>query len=429
MGLGRSTVATIGSGLAFGLVFAGGLAARERADYPQTSGGLSFTRLLASRVNGAEIGEGDYFREISELLKLQYVEPVTDDPKLVSGAVRGMIQSLGDPSSIYFSADEFRVFKTMRQGRYEGIGAWLSFEGGKVPAPVAATEENDEEQTASQMSANMPRLTIIATTPDGPAAKAGLKPGDVLEEVAGEWVVNSGPIIEFRQASRDFDAKKIDLPTLNAKRKELKTKLDRSIMPLKARERLMSGTSGSVTLVVLREGKPVRATLEKSRSQVAGFATSGERTALPFVDGAPESLAAFLKGKTKATLDLRGNVLGDFETMRKCLALVAPSGVYGHIASIREGKAPVVSVATGNPKPPKLTLIVDRSTRGAAQIFALALSAKGIAKLSGDSVPMVSERTVPEIVQLGDGSGYTLSTGEFRVGPPPAAKTTTQVKR
>lgn len=55
--------------------------------------------LVASR-DPREVPEGDYFYEISNLLKQRYVEPIKDEQKLALGAVRGMVGSLGDPDSI-----------------------------------------------------------------------------------------------------------------------------------------------------------------------------------------------------------------------------------------------------------------------------------------------------------------------------------------
>jgi C-terminal processing protease CtpA/Prc len=79
----------------------------------------------------------------------------------------------------------------------------------------------------------------------------------------------------------------------------------------------------------------------------------------------------------------------------------------------KKEKAVPVVISKGNPNPPKLTLLVDASTRGAAEIFALALSKFAGATLSGASTG--HERSVLETVPLPDGSGYCLVTGEYVV--------------
>src|SRR5688500_4910944 len=52
---------------------------------------------LASSDPRVDVPAADYFYELSDKLKKEYVEPVTDDQKLAAGAVRGMVASLGDP--------------------------------------------------------------------------------------------------------------------------------------------------------------------------------------------------------------------------------------------------------------------------------------------------------------------------------------------
>ena len=417
MGLARSLLTVLGgASLAGGTLYAG-LVARDATDYRQTVREIGFSRLLASRTGPLDIGEGDYFRELSDLLKGYYVEPVTDDKKLVAGAVRGMVASLGDPNSMFFSPEEFRAFKGMRQGRYEGIGAWLAFVGDKTPA-----EAQDDADASDRMYANLPRLTVVSVTPDGAAAKAGLKPGDVVESVGGEWVVNGGPILEFRKAQRAFAAKKLPLAKINELRKDLQKKLDHSLMPLKARERLTVGTSGTISAEFVRGGKPLPVTLTRGVSNVAEGAQGSGAYALAFTDGAPERLAAFLKGKSSATLDLRNNVFGDDETMRRTLAAIAPKGSYGVYVDAKGHSTPVL-VAKGAETTPKLSLLVDESTRGAAQTFALALKSHGLATMSEGAGAMATDRNATEVVQLTDGSGYTLSTGEYRVtAPAPKSK-------
>ncbi len=422
MGFARSFLPLAGGALLAGGCIYGGLVARDVADYRQTIGQVGLGRLLVSRTSPMDVAEGDYFREVSDLLKGQYVEPVEDDKKLLAGAVRGMIVSLGDPNTMFFAPEEFKIFKAMRQGRYEGIGAWLAFEGGAVPAAPASEEESQQSEEGSDSAlAKMPRLTVVSVVPGGPAEKAGLKSGDVVEEIDGRWVVNGGPIVQFRKASREFREKKITVKEINALRKGLQAKLDRSLMPLKARERLVSGASGVMKLLVVRNGETLPLTIEKGRSAVPEGVQKDGSLALPFIDGAPAQLAAAVKGKAAVTIDLRGNVLGDDATMLRCLQKLAPKGTYGSTVGPKGSSTPV-KLAIGNPTPPKITLLVDRSTRGAAQIFALALTSKGLAKIGTGSTALVPDRETTLVVQLPEGSGYTLTSGEYRTTTPAAPK-------
>jgi len=88
-----------------------------------------------------------------------YVDQV-DDLALMRGAIRGMLEALGDPHTGYMDPDEFQQANIPLEGTYEGIGAWVDAEA--------------------------EYLTIIAPMPDSPAEEAGLKSGDEIIAVDGE---------------------------------------------------------------------------------------------------------------------------------------------------------------------------------------------------------------------------------------------------
>lgn len=79
---------------------------------------------------------------------------------LMKNALRGMVESLGDPLTSYLDPDEFRELNTPLEGEYEGIGAWVDTSG--------------------------EYLTIISPMDGSPAEAAGLRPGDEVIAVDGE---------------------------------------------------------------------------------------------------------------------------------------------------------------------------------------------------------------------------------------------------
>ena len=48
-----------------------------------------------------------------------------DNEKLVDGAKRGMVEAVGDPYTVYFTAEETQEFLNDLEGTFEGIGAEL----------------------------------------------------------------------------------------------------------------------------------------------------------------------------------------------------------------------------------------------------------------------------------------------------------------
>lgn len=372
--------------------------------------GSPVNTLLASTQKDVEIGEVEYYNGIIELLDAKYVDKMPAPEKLLSGAVRGMVTSLRDAESQFYNPQEFAAFKSLRAGQYTGIGVWLDYKSQKV----------DLKLDGEDGEAMLPRLTVVSVAPGSPADKAGVRAGDFLDSVDGHWVTNSEAILRYRKAQMDYLNKKIDFKTINDMRKALKAKADKSILPGRAREKLIVGNSGEISVVWERDGKPVETKLTKGMTEVSQTVGADGTITLPFISGAAEGLANHLKGKTSVTIDLRNNVLGDYETMRKCLALLAPAGTYGYFETSRKGVPLELKINKGATTAIKVKLIVDESTRDVAEIFALALSSKGIATLSGGA--MGGSHNLKEVTQLPDGSGYTLNLGKFKRGKLPETR-------
>ena len=379
-----------------------GVNARDKRDMPESGS----SGLLASKDDQFDIAESDYYAGISNLIKEKYVDPVADDKKLLSGAVRGMVTGLNDINSQFYNPNEFAAFKNARAGQYHGVGVWLDFKSVKsdIKAPGTDTE------------VALPRLTVVSVAQGSSADKAGVKVGDMVTDVDDHWVLNSEEIYKFRKAQQDFFAKKIDFKTINDMRKDIKAKLDKSVTPMHAKERMITGDSGPMHVKFDRGGKVIDTQLTKGVTDIPSLKEVNGAFILTFTSGSVEALKGFIAGKSEVTLDLRNNVLGDYETMRKCLATVAPAATYGYFSTEKKSPPEIFKTESGIAKPIKLKLLVDQSTRDAAEVFALCLTSKSYATLSGTE--MGNSRRHQEICQLPDGSGYTLATGLFKTGAP-----------
>ena len=100
------------------------------------------------------------FAEVLERVKADYVEDV-DEHKLLEGAVRGMIAEL-DPHSAFLDSEEYREIRISTTGNYSGVGLEVNLVDGLV--------------------------RVVSPIDDTPAARAGIRPGDVIMAVDGEPV-------------------------------------------------------------------------------------------------------------------------------------------------------------------------------------------------------------------------------------------------
>jgi carboxyl-terminal processing protease len=150
----------------------------------------------AATANSAETyKELDLFGEVFSLVRSNYVDDVNDD-SLVEGAINGMLTSL-DPHSNYLNSKNFNDMKVQTRGEFGGLGIEVSMENGLVK--------------------------VVSPIDDTPAARAGLKPGDLITHLDGEAVqgltlpeavekmrgpVNSEIKLTIRREGRDpFDVK------------------------------------------------------------------------------------------------------------------------------------------------------------------------------------------------------------------------------
>ena len=395
-----------------------GLEARQHADVgamQSAKNAASVERMLASNSDDVNVPAGDYFYDVSRMLKEQYVEPVTDDQKLADGAVRGMITSLGDPQSLYLDKNQFQALLNAREGKFEGIGADFALisaskgQAARTPGEPAGSDATAED--AMVTVTGIPRLEVVSVVPGGPADRAGVKLGDIAVSVDDHWIVNSELIQRFRDAQKQFLAKKLPLSGLNVLRNEIRSKAEHAIMPLRAKDQLFMGKAGNVTVVWNRGGVERKTKIVKAPSALPGFSARNGEVNLPFVPSSAAKLKEVVAGRKAITLDLRNNTMGDMQSMKQCMEVLVPKGQYGRFTTFRKDSPTPLLVHNGNSDPPKITLVTDLSTRGAAEVFALALSSRGFAKLSG--AESGGDRDSKTIVRMPDGSGYTLVTSVY----------------
>jgi carboxyl-terminal processing protease len=149
-----------------------------------------------STTNTAETyKELNLFGDVFDKVRSEYVDDVSDDT-LIEGAINGMLTSL-DPHSNYLNSKNFNDMKVQTRGEFGGLGIEVSMENGLIK--------------------------VVSPIDDTPAARAGLKPGDLITQLDGTPVqgmtlpeavekmrgpINSDITLRIRRAGKDpFDVK------------------------------------------------------------------------------------------------------------------------------------------------------------------------------------------------------------------------------
>ena len=96
----------------------------------------------------------DVYWETWNMLQRKFVDQPVLETELFYGSLKGMVNSLEDPYTVFFDPDETKEFKDDLHGSFEGIGAEVSMRSGV--------------------------LIIISPLKESPAEKAGLLPNDYV---------------------------------------------------------------------------------------------------------------------------------------------------------------------------------------------------------------------------------------------------------
>jgi carboxyl-terminal processing protease len=422
--------------LCCGAVLAGTLS-RNSTDRHQPAFDLfaSNHRLLASNSNdqGPAGSAGDYYEFVTELLKKNYVDPVNDERKLSTGAIRGMILFLDNPDCRFFDPDEYRAYAEAEAGKFQGIGVTLGY---KIPSrqdlaaalsdvdaslmksPDAqlrksAQDAVDLDPDSDTDSTHVPAVVVESVVPGSPADRAGVKVGDSLNSINGMWVVNPYEINALSVVTQAVNRNQASRDTLLALRRDLRKKLKSSLTPAKALNKVTMGTSGLLKIDWMRGRTLVPTSIARGvTTEDSVTREAGGVLALHLIPGAGAKLKSELGGGP-ITLDLRNNTLGDYDELKACLEDLAPAGSYGKFVNYKSKPAKTLTTTSGS-KPRSIKILVDGSTSGLSEVLALALQSKGYAKLQGP--PMAQDKNLVQLFKLSDGSGYSLVTGSYQTG-------------
>lgn len=313
----------------------------------------------APSVSAGGLAGFELFWEALEKVRTNFVgRSELADPELTYGAIRGMIEALGDTGhTVFLTREQVQRENESLNGRVVGVGALIGERGGR---PVISSVIND-----------------------GPADRAGLRAGDVLLEVDGAGLED------------------LDPPGIAA---------------------LVRGEAGTTVVIVVERpstGERLEFSIVREEIQfpVAAWAmVPGTRIALlrllQFSNGAGAELlaqrdAAIAAGAESFILDLRNNP-GGFVHEAVNVASLFLDGQTVYIRETADGQR--IPDSTNPDIPPSdlpLVVLIDGGTASSAEIVAGALEAHRRAQLVGDTT--VGTGTLLNIYKLSDGSALRLA--------------------
>ena len=227
----------------------------------------------AQDLHGADFG---IFWNVWATIQQRYVgREKLDYQKMVYGAVQGMVDSLGDPYSVFFPPEQNKEFQDEVSGQFDGIGIEIGI-------------KNSE-------------LTVIAPLEGTPAKSAGLMSGDVIVKVNG----SSTQSMSLDEAIKHIRGPKGTSVTLNIFRSGWDAPKDFSIT-----RDTISVPSAKLDLV----GKDVAVI------HLYNFFAPAD------LEFKKVALQAMMAGRSRIIIDLRGNPGGYFDTAVDIAGWFVPNG-------------------------------------------------------------------------------------------------------
>ena len=122
----------------------------------------------SSLENDSKITSFQYVKKLNQVfdfVQQNYVDEV--DPKILyEGALKGMLDAIGDPYTLYLDSDYMRDLSDTTSGSFGGVGLSISKATESTPAKPAYVE-------------------VASPIDDTPGAKAGIQAGDLISAIDG----------------------------------------------------------------------------------------------------------------------------------------------------------------------------------------------------------------------------------------------------
>lgn len=324
-----------------------------------------------------------------KLLTNYYDKSKLDQQKMLNGAISGMVQSIGDPFTLYLPPVQNDNFKQGLAGQFSGIGAELG------------TKDKD--------------IIVISPLDGSPAEKKGIKAGDII--LAVDSVSTSGWTLS--QAVEKIRGTKGTDVTLTVKHKDLdKTvniKITRDVITVKSVEMVIRDANcADSKCTVIAKGDPCNGNscvkYAYIRLSQFGDNTNAEWVSMVKVISEKLSQDKSIKG---IVFDLRNNPGGylsdatfiSSEFLKKGLVVVSEESN----SQIQQGSMNVTR--DGLLLEPRVVILINKGSASASEIVAGALRDHKRAILVGET--SFGKGTIQTAEDLGGGAGIHVTIAKW----------------
>lgn len=335
---------------------------------------FSFTNLMTLRLNDKVVVPKSEYNQLTSVYKNygkvmgirdyidnNYLREV-EDSAILDGQLKGMVQALEDPYSVYMTKDEFTSFTEQTAGIYGGIG-------------VIVTPGEDN------------LITVVSPIEDTPGERAGIKTGDKIIMVNG---------VEFYAENMDEAVKVM--------KGEPDTKVNLTIM-----RKNKENNNETIEMEIIRE--EIRLVTVKSEvlEDSIGYLKITSFDEITYEDF-KTNLTQLEKANVKGiVLDLRNNPGG---LLNICAEIADELLGEGDIVytQTKSGEREYLKSKKSQTNLP-LVMLVNEGSASASEILAGAIKDHKRGELIGTTT--FGKGVVQRIRDLGDGSGLKLTVSEY----------------
>jgi carboxyl-terminal processing protease len=311
--------------------------------------------------SGSTDGAYSHIQVYSEVLshvRLDYVEE-PNMPLVTNGALHGLLESL-DANSSYLSAAEYKAFKQRKTQGKAGVGATISKRFGYA--------------------------TVVSIVPGGPADKAGVSNGDIIETLEGKNT-HEMSLAEIRSRLIGEPGSRLDCTVIRARKVEPQkiTILRDVVAPPPVQEQMMPDNTGYVKVPALTKGRA---------QEIAARIKSLEK-----------------EGAKRLVLDLRNSSEGDEEEGVAVANLFLNHGLIAYLQGQKYPKAAYNADPQKKITDLPLAVLVNRGTAGPAEIVAAGILENSRGDVVGDKT--FGDGSIQKLIEVPDGSALILSVAKY----------------